>query len=189
MLTNKKSRSNKKWLYLLVIPVVGLAVMSFQQPVENVLNETANHQLSEASSIPLAGDPAIPSRFPLDKNHKESVTLNFGWEGKNPISGEKMKHQGIDLRAPIGTPVYATADGVIGKATEHDGYGKVIFIKHGDTFVTLYAHLDEMLVEAEEKVKKGYKIGAVGNTGKSTGPHLHYEVRKGGENVDPSDYY
>jgi murein DD-endopeptidase MepM/ murein hydrolase activator NlpD len=189
MLTNKKSRSYKKFLYLLIIPLVGLAVMSFQQPVENVIDKTTNTKLNEAASNPIPGDPAIPSRFPLDKNHKESVTLNFGWEGKNPVSGEMMKHKGIDLRAPIGTPVYATADGVIGKATEHDGYGKVIVINHGDTFVTLYAHLDEILVDADEKVKIGDKIGTVGNTGKSTGPHLHYEVRKGGDNVDPADYF
>ena len=75
------------------------------------------------------------------------------------------------------------------KSTESKAYGKVILIKHKAGYSTLYAHLDELKVAAGEKVEKGHKIGTVGSTGYSTGPHLHYEVLKDGENLDPSKYF
>lgn len=192
MLTNKKSNSIKKWLYLLMVPVIGLTVMSFQQPVEDVIsNSSMNETVKDNSALApvLSADGDIPSRFPLDKKSKHSVTLNYGWEGKNPVSGEKMKHKGIDLKAETGTPIYATANGVVAKSTETKAYGKVILIKHKEGYSSLYAHLDELLIEAGAEVKIGAKIGTVGSTGYSTGPHLHYEVMKNGENVNPADYF
>ena len=173
----------------MVLPVIALTVMSFQQPVEQVLSETAITQVEGAALYALAGDPDIPSRFPLDMQYRNNVTIEFGWEGLNPITKEKMKHKGIDLRAPKGTAVYATANGVVAKSSYHEGYGKMIVIKHEQAFATLYAHLDELLVEEGEELKIGQKIGTVGSTGRSTGPHLHYEVRKGGEHLDPADYF
>lgn len=192
MLTNKKSNSYKKWLYLLMVPVIGLAVMSFQQPLEESISNSSMIEIVKENSAlvsVVSADGDIPSRFPLDKKSKNSVTLNYGWEGKNPVTGEKMKHKGIDLKAEKGTPVYATANGVVAKSTETKAYGKVILIKHKEGFTSLYAHLDELLIEAGADVRIGDKIGTVGNTGYSTGPHLHYEVMKNGENVNPGDYF
>ena len=191
MLTNKKSHSNKKWLYLLIVPVIGLAVMSFQQPVEDVLNETELVQFEKGNSITVSikDGPDIPTRFPLDKKQESDVTLNFGWEGLNPVTKEKMVHKGIDFRAPKGTAVYATANGVVSKSTDHEGYGNLVVLKHSEGYATLYAHLNERLVEAGDEVKIGKKVGTVGTTGRSTGDHLHYEVLKDGENVDPSEYF
>lgn len=189
MLTNRKTPRFKKFLYLLIIPVIALTVMSFQQPVEDVLGDPVSFNLESGGIIAAVDDPSIPSRFPLEEKFKKRVTLNYGWEGLNPVTKEKMVHKGIDFKAPQGTAVYATADGVVAKSMYHEGYGKLIILKHEKGYSSLYAHLDERKVEAGEKVKIGQKIGTVGTTGRSTGDHLHYEVRKDGENVDPSEYY
>ena len=101
-----------------------------------------------------------------------------------------MMHNGIDLAAEEGTPVKATADGVVEKTEEWpEGYGKYIVVVHDDVYTTLYAQLSEMKVKVGEKVKQGDVIGLVGSSGLSTAPHLHYEVRKNGNPVDPADYF
>jgi lipoprotein NlpD len=95
-------------------------------------------------------------------------------------------HAGIDLAAPIGTPVVAADDGeVIHAADQTTGYGNLVIIKHRDNFFTVYGHLSEILVESGERVRKGQVIGKVGNTGRSTGPHLHFEIRHRKDAVDP----
>ena len=101
-----------------------------------------------------------------------------------------MLHKGVDLAAKEGTPVKVTADGIVEK-TEYwpEGYGKYIVVTHNDEYTTLYAQLSEMKVKTGEKVKKGDVIGLVGSSGLSTAPHLHYEIRKDGEPVDPADYF
>ncbi|MEX2372112.1 MAG: M23 family metallopeptidase, partial [Bacteroidales bacterium] len=130
-----------------------------------------------------------PSRFPLDEKYKTAVTFTYNKEANHPITGEMMTHKGIDFKAPRGTPVFATANGVIVTSEYHSRYGKLVIIKHQEPFVTLYAHLDDLMVAVGETVKIGQQIGTVGNTGLSTGSHLHYEVRQKEENVDPSNYY
>ena len=97
-------------------------------------------------------------------------------------------HRGIDIAAPIDTPVYAPAKGVVAFAGIQGGYGKVIFIKHRGGLSTRYGHLNKILVKEGQKVERGDIIGRVGNTGRSTGPHLHYEVRVGGVSVNPTKY-
>jgi murein DD-endopeptidase MepM/ murein hydrolase activator NlpD len=104
------------------------------------------------------------------------------------VLGGRRQHQGIDLAAPTGTPVYATADGVVGRADWYSSYGLYISVNHGAAMETRYAHLSRLAVTAGDFVKKGDVIGYVGSTGRSTGPHLHYEVRVEGVAVNPIPY-
>lgn len=107
----------------------------------------------------------------------------------HPVYKVKKLHRGMDFAAPIGTPVVATADGKVEKVKlQNSGYGNHLIIQHDDIYSTLYAQLSKVLVEEGKLVKKGDTIGLVGSSGASTGPHLHYEVRKQGENVDPEPY-
>ena len=118
-----------------------------------------------------------------------TVTSKFGMR-VHPIYKTKRLHTGIDMAAPQGTPVYAAESGVVTVAQSWSGYGNCIIIDHGGGLMTLYAHLKPggILVEKGQEVKKGDKIGLVGMTGTATGYHLHFEVRKNGEPVDPEPY-
>lgn len=121
-----------------------------------------------------------PSIWPT----RGKVSSPFG-QRKSPFTGRKEMHYGLDIAAPRGTPVYAAADGKVLEATYRRGTGNVILIDHGYSYKTLYAHLSRFGVTRGDKVQKGQVIGYVGNTGLSTGPHLHYEVRVKGVAVNP----
>lgn len=136
-----------------------------------------------AAAAPISG-MSVPSRMPLDNAY---LTSDFGMR-THPILGGRRNHKGIDLAQPTGTPVYATADGVVSKAEPFSTYGNYIQIEHGGELQTRYAHLSGYAVGAGEMVRRGQLIGYVGSTGRSTGPHLHYEVRVAGEAVDPRPY-
>jgi len=136
-----------------------------------------------SSPVPVTG-VSIPSRMPLEG---AQLTSGFGMRS-HPVLGGRRQHAGIDLAAPTGTPVYATADGVIGRADWYSSYGLYISINHGASMETRYAHLSRLAVAAGDNVKKGDLIGYVGSTGRSTGPHLHYEVRVDGLAVNPIPY-
>lgn len=136
-----------------------------------------------SSPVPQRGI-SVPSRMPLEGAH---LTSGFGMRA-HPVLGGLRKHTGIDLAAPTGTPVYATADGLIGRADWYSSYGLYISISHGASMETRYAHLSRLAVAAGDNVKKGDLIGYVGSTGRSTGPHLHYEVRVEGLAVNPVPY-
>lgn len=125
----------------------------------------------------------IPSSSPLKDIF---VTSNYG-NRMHPILNVFKFHHGIDLRAEMGTNTYATADGIVLKVNSHDygGYGKKIEIIHNYGFQTIYAHLESIFVEEGDYIKKGQIIGATGNTGRSNGPHLHYEVRYLEKTIDP----
>jgi len=127
---------------------------------------------------------AVPSRHPTNAGY---VSSNFGWR-HHPVLGRRKHHGGIDIAAPEGTPVYATADGFVGRADYSRSYGNVIYLDHGSDLETRYAHLSDLNVRAGQRVKKGDLIGFVGSTGRSTGPHLHYEVRVDGVAVNPNPY-
>lgn len=116
------------------------------------------------------------------------VSSNFG-KRYHPILKREKFHSGIDIVTPIGTHVKATADGVVEDIKESKGYGKYIILKHDDSYSTLYATLGEYKVFVGQKVDKGQVIALSGNSGISTAPHLHYEVIKQGEKVDPADYF
>lgn len=127
---------------------------------------------------------SVPSGMPVQSS---LLTSSFGMR-IHPVLGGRRGHNGVDLAQPTGTPVYATADGLVSKAERYSSYGNYIQIEHGGALQTRYAHLSGYAVAAGEEVKKGQLIGYVGSTGRSTGPHLHYEVRVAGEAVDPTPY-
>jgi murein DD-endopeptidase MepM/ murein hydrolase activator NlpD len=137
-----------------------------------------------ATPAPIA-KVSIPSRMPL----AASVTTSAYGMREHPVLGGMRRHKGIDLAAPTGTPVYATADGVVERADLFSSYGLYIAIDHGGNLETRYAHLSRLAVAAGERVHKGEVIGYVGTTGRSTGPHLHYEVRVAGQAVNPTAYF
>lgn len=114
-------------------------------------------------------------------------TSRFGYR-KSPFTGKLVLHKGMDIAAPHGTPIYASADGVVTYAGFESGYGKLISIDHGYGLLTRYGHTSLIIAKVGQKVKRGDVIGRVGDTGRATGPHLHYEVRVNGLPVDPANY-
>ncbi|UPT65183.1 MAG: M23 family metallopeptidase [Sphingobacteriales bacterium JAD_PAG50586_3] len=132
---------------------------------------------------------AIPAIQPVSTKDLKQMASGFGWR-TDPIYKMPKFHAGMDFAAPIGTEVYATGDGVVQRAdAQASGYGNHIRVDHGYGYMTLYGHLSRTKVRPGQKVKRGEVIGYVGNTGKSTGPHLHYEVMKNGEHQNPINYY
>ena len=115
------------------------------------------------------------------------MTSSYG-EREHPVLGRRRMHKGVDLAAPVGTPVYAPADGVVSRASWFSSYGLYISVEHGGEMQTRYGHLSRLNVAEGQTVHKGDVIGFVGSTGRSTGPHLHYEVRVDGEAVNPIPY-
>ena len=117
------------------------------------------------------------------------ITSRFG-KRVDPVTKRRNTfHKGIDIAAPSGTPVYAAADGTVTKAEfVKGGYGNLIILKHGDNIATYYGHLSKIIAGKGGRVKRGDLIGRVGTTGKSTGPHLHFEVRRGNQALDPEKF-
>jgi murein DD-endopeptidase MepM/ murein hydrolase activator NlpD len=130
-----------------------------------------------ASGDPLKG---IKPRWPV----KARVSSDFGWR-KDPFNGEKRFHKGIDLAANEGTPVRAAMPGRVVKSEYQKGYGNVVLVDHGHGFTTLYAHNQENLVREGDWVRTGVPVAKAGSTGRSTGSHLHFEVRRHGRHIDP----
>jgi len=133
---------------------------------------------------------SLPSIQPVANKDLKRMVSGFG-PRIHPVYKTIKMHEGMDFTASIGTPIYATANGTVIKSNyDRGGYGKHIVIKHGNFgYQTLYAHLNKILVKKGQKVKRGEIIGHVGNTGLSVGPHLHYEVHKDGEKLNPSYFY
>lgn len=131
------------------------------------------------------GSASIPMLVPVTSNR--ALSSNFGMR-VHPVLGGFRMHKGVDLPASTGTPIHATADGVIGRADWFGGYGLCVEIEHGAKLETRYGHMSRIAVAEGQHVHKGDVIGYVGTTGRSTGPHLHYEVRIGGEAVNPVPY-
>lgn len=132
---------------------------------------------------------SMPAIMPVSNKSLKSTASGWGYR-YHPIYKIKQFHYGMDFTASIGTKVYATGDGVVKDVqTIGGGYGRWILIDHGFDYQTLYAHLSGFNVKIGEQVKRGQVIGYVGNSGTSTGPHLHYEVHKNGEPVNPQYYY
>ncbi len=130
----------------------------------------------------------IPSIQPVPDKYLKQVASGYGTR-IDPIYGTARFHAGMDFASNIGTPVYVTGDGTVTLADWKQGYGKCIIIDHGYGYQTLYAHLNDYKVRLGQKVTRGEQIGEVGNTGKSTGPHLHYEVHVKGQPDNPAKYY
>jgi len=118
---------------------------------------------------------------------RSAISSEFGWR-KDPFTGKRRFHGGIDLPAKEGTEVKAAMSGRVQFKDNQEGYGKVVVIDHGHGFTTLYAHNKDILVEPGAWVTKGSTIAKVGSTGRSTGPHLHFEVKRDGKNLDPKKF-
>lgn len=127
---------------------------------------------------------SIPSRMPVNG---AALTSGYGMRW-HPVLGGRRAHKGVDLAEPVGSPVYATADGMVSRADWFSSYGLFISLEHGGNIQTRYGHLSRLNVAAGQAVHKGDLIGYVGTTGRSTGPHLHYEVRIAGVAVNPIPY-
>ena len=127
---------------------------------------------------------AIPSVQPVDRL---TFTSNFGIRS-DPFRGSARMHAGVDISGPVGTPIYATADGVIAHAERMGGYGNMVEVDHGKGIATRYGHMSRILVESGTQVRRGQLIGLMGSTGRSTGSHLHYEVRIDGHAVNPAPF-
>ena len=128
------------------------------------------------------GAIAVPSEKPVKM---AAFTSGYGTRS-DPFNGSVARHMGIDLAGPIGTPIYATADGVVSASGYNNGgYGNLIKLDHGRGVETRYGHLSAMLVADGQRVARGQLIGRMGSTGRSTGSHLHYEVRIEGKAVNP----
>ncbi|PVE55910.1 peptidase M23 [Arthrobacter sp. TPD3018] len=127
------------------------------------------------------GAIAIPSVQPVQ--HLQ-FTSNFGIRS-DPFRGTAAMHAGVDIPGPVGTPIYATADGIVDHAGRQGGYGNLVEINHGKGIATRYGHLSKILVADGARVTRGQLIALMGSTGRSTGPHLHYEVRIDGHAVNP----
>jgi len=132
---------------------------------------------------------SIPAIQPVRKQDMTRMASGFGWR-IDPFTKARKMHRGMDFSAPRGTPIYATGNGVVVRADNRaTGFGNHIVINHGYGYQTLYAHLSKYNVKRGQHVKRGDLIGFVGSTGRSTGPHLHYEVHKNGRKVNPINYY
>jgi len=127
------------------------------------------------------GTIAIPAAQPVEHL---AYTSNYGIRS-DPFRGTAAMHAGVDIPGPMGTPVYATADGVVDRAERAGGYGNLVELDHGKGIQTRYGHLSKILVESGTRVHRGQLIALLGSTGRSTGPHLHYEVRIDGHAVNP----
>ncbi|MFN4233903.1 MAG: M23 family metallopeptidase [Bacteroidia bacterium] len=143
-------------------------------------------KLAKGKELMLASIPAIQ---PISNKDLTRLASGFGYR-THPIYKIQHLHTGLDFTAPVGTEVYAAGDGTIKEVnSEARGYGNHIIISHGFGYETLYAHLSKINVRPGQKVKRGEVIGYVGNTGTSTGPHLHYEVIKNGEKINPINFF
>ena len=175
--------------------VGGTDALALLQDVSNKANQLIVRLSAQSHSFDTIAEIAqrksdmltsIPAIRPL----KGVKTISSGFGGRyHPILKTIRMHTGVDLSAPKGTPVYATADGVVSREKGGSGYGIVVILNHGYSYQTLYAHLSKKVVKPGQKVKRGQLIGYVGNTGLSFGPHLHYEVIKNGVKVNPVHYF
>lgn len=158
-----------------------------KQQAPQTTNLAASSRVQPSATFgaaPFRQSASIPSRVPVEGVHLSS---DYGMR-VHPVSGGRRAHKGVDLAAPIGTPVYATADGTISRADWFSSYGLYVAIEHGGNLQTRYGHMSRLNVAAGQQVHKGDIIGFVGSTGRSTGPHLHYEVRIAGQAVNPVPY-
>ncbi|RBW56499.1 hypothetical protein DS884_13605 [Tenacibaculum sp. E3R01] len=181
MMTKPKSKNLSKLIYIVLFPVFTILTLAFTKP-----SSTNDSFIKTINISNLVSNP--PSLFPVKNASKKDITSLFGKFRKNSIIKKKVVHGGIDIKASIGTPVIATADGIINKASLENAWGNLIIITHANGYETWYAHLNDFNVIKNQKVKKGDIIGFVGNTGRSLGPHLHYEVKQNGKRLNPLNF-
>lgn len=160
---------------------------------EMLYNQIKNiHQLTEEAETAMTPE-SIDKTRETSSTHSElpvdgRISSSFGWR-KDPFTGKRNFHAGMDMAANEGTDVKAVMAGRVQMVDNQKGYGKVVVLDHGDGYTTLYAHNSDIPVKAGDWVTKGSTIAKVGSTGRSTGPHLHFEVRKDGQRLDPENFF
>jgi len=131
----------------------------------------------------------IPAIQPIANSDLKRMASGYGWRS-DPFTKARKFHYGMDFSAETGTPIYASGNGTVTRADANStGYGNHIRIDHGFNYVSLYAHLSKYNVKKGDKVKRGDVIGFVGSTGRSVAPHLHYEIFKDGDRINPRNFY
>lgn len=181
-----------------VAMVEGMEEMELVKSIRNDLKQLSNRIIAQQKSFKeidnlirnkeklIAATPAIQ---PISNQNLSRIASGFGHR-IDPIYKTVKMHAGLDFSAPQGTPIYATADGRVKVAGYSDGgYGNHVIINHGYGYQTLYGHMARIKAKVGQQVKRGELIGYVGSTGKSTGPHLHYEVHKSGNKLDPVYFF
>lgn len=157
------------------------ARIAFQMDSYGAIEKLINNQEAKLASL-----PAIQ---PVSNKQLNRIASGFGMR-IDPVYGTPKMHKGLDFTAPQGTPIYATGDGVVRTAgSSASGYGNHVEINHGYGYETLYGHMVRIKVRGGQRIKRGEIIGWVGSTGKSTGPHCHYEVKINGANVNPVYFF
>ena len=182
-------------LVLALMAGFGIAAAPAHAQETNAAAAVGAIDMSKVTAPAQAGDDAQFQQLfakwdELDRTTPAAARVSVPSRGMrtHPVLGGRRSHKGVDLSAPTGTPIYATADGYISKAEWFSSYGKYVSIEHGANLQTRFAHMSDIAVTAGSRVKKGDIIGYVGSTGRSTGPHLHYEVRIDGKAVNPVPY-
>ncbi len=178
--------------------LAGLTDNEINRSIQNKITELKSRVLAQTQSFNaieemvrkkedlLAATPAIQ---PVSNKELSRLASGFGYR-IDPVYKTVKMHAGLDFAAPQGTPIYATADGTVRlSGNVGNGYGNHVIVNHGFSYETLYGHMVRTKVRAGQRVKRGEVLGWVGNTGKSTGPHLHYEVHKNGRPVDPIYFF
>ena len=157
------------------------------------VNDIRSNILKEGETLFIPGARMAPDALRLSLGEQfifpvaRDITSGFGWR-PDPFTGRQSFHRGIDLRGSIGTPVRAAKDGTVARLGNSRVYGQYIIMTHAGGFQTLYAHLSSFSVRQGDRVRQGAVIGAVGNTGMSTGPHLHFGIHRNGNWVNPIDF-
>lgn len=174
-------------LTLLLVAQLGAASFLEEGPyLEMEEEEVSNFFLMDVGEADFGLDEAV---LPNLKPCSGIITSGFGWRRFSRRSRRGRMHKGLDIAAPIGTPIFAPADGRVSFVGRKGGYGKTVVVDHGGGVHTLFAHNSEIEVEEGDIVVRGQGISKIGMTGRSTGPHLHYEVRINGRPVNPKAYF
>lgn len=184
---------NSKYEHLLEDEYYGELTLSTWKSMDRLMRSIYYSSLALDTTQKLAENKAeyssiIPAIWPIDRTRLKNVSSLYGMRN-HPTLGIMRMHEGVDLTAPIGTTVYATGNGTVSQSQTRNGYGELIEIDHGFGYKTRYAHLSARFVKPGEKVTRGQVIGEVGNTGVSSGPHLHYEVRYRENSVNPIHFF
>ncbi len=171
------------------LPSQDLSLGDFTEQLEQLTRQVDDRSdklgiLESLFAVDSAKKKLIPTMLPVEGGWYSS---NYGWR-IDPFTGQRAFHEGIDVMAEVGTPIYAAAGGVVIFAGRHPQYGKMVEIDHGNGLITRYAHASKLLVKVGDLVVRGVQIAKVGKTGRATGSHLHFEVRRHGRSVNPKRF-
>jgi hypothetical protein len=178
MLTKKRTSAYKLAMYTVVLPIIISLLMAFSPRKHfQFINHGERDSIQEEISLCL----------PIDKKNSFLLASGYG-ERRHPVLGVMRLHTGIDLITEEGVPVVAAEEGVVIKAQSENAWGNIVVVQHDDIYSTTYSHLKSINVKEGDKVQKGHVIGLVGHTGLSAKDHLHFELLKNGEAIDPINY-